>query len=200
MKSQGAWKFFVAVGLFVLLMGGVYWWQGHTETKERLDNQYNGFDFTYSGLYWTTEIIMRDQPILMTFRYHPRDALNVWKARTVVDPILKENPRKIWISLPPDADPKVVLAGVEIARITGERHNMLNIPTSSAFSAPLEGFDTPVKTCDDATPEEVVLVFVPHEENTIVRDGSCVILTYKNDDDSILVADRYAYMLLQIMN
>lgn len=119
----------------------------------------------------------------------------------VTGPLLEDVPAQLFISVDPDAGPQVVVAGVEIARITGSKYNLLNIPTRSALSRPAQTqVDIPIVHCGQATGEIAVIQFVQDPQaNAIVRDGNCIILFYRTPEEAVKVADRYAYMLLRIM-
>ena len=167
------------------------------------ENTYNGFNFRkVEGNLWVVRIDVRNQPYDIPFYHHPKDTLTVLKDRTATEPVFK-GPKEIVISVDPDAGSRVVIAGVEIARLTGSKYNLYNIPTSSALSKSTgENIDLPVVSCKDATEERTVIQFVQGKQNLIIRSDNnpnCVLLQYTTPQESIRVADRYAYMLLKIM-
>jgi hypothetical protein len=203
-KPGRVWPFFVAIAIIIIAIIGIAAYREHVRETEREANQYKGFDFTQvEGGLWVTRIQVGSQPYDIPFYFHPRDTLTVLIDPTVTEP-LANNPKEVIISIDPDANPKVVIAGVEIARITGSKYDLLNFDTSSALSRPAKGnIDIPVIDCRNATTDRVVLQFIEGSKNLLVRSDkypNCVILQYTDANESIRVADRYAYMLLQIMH
>jgi hypothetical protein len=200
--KTSAWKVFVAVALILILIAGIASWSAYRRDTQRDENQYHGFDFVEAaGGLWVTQIQVGDQPYNIPFYHHPRELEDILIDSTATDPLLRGAPREVYISVDPDAGSKVVIAGVEIARITGSRYNLLNLNTKSALSRPADGgVDVPIVTCADASADRVVLLFQQGPENMISREGSgCVVLSYTDVDESVRVADLYAYMLLRIM-
>jgi len=196
--------FFVAMIILIGLLVGYIWFKSHTAAKERELNRYNGFDFAQAeGGLWVTEIQVGKQPYTVPFYHHPRDLEDVLFDRNALVP-LQSAPREVFISLEPDAGSQVVIAGVEISRITGNKYNFYNLNTKGALTRlPTdEPLDLPVINCYNATPDRVVIQFVPAKQNVIVRsekNPSCILLNYQNATESIRVADKFAYMLLKIV-
>lgn len=193
-----------ALLIFGLIAGPLAYRRWKAE-KTREANQYHGFQFDQlpAGL-WQTEIIAKGQPYTIKFHYHPRDTENVSLEEGIVRTFFykKRQPKEIYITLPPDGGSQPVVAAVDISKLTGERYNLLNIPTRSALQAPSDLIDTPVITCADATNETSVFFFQQGPLDGIVRDQKnpfCIRFIYKNESESIRVADRFAYALLQIM-
>lgn len=198
-EKTRVWPFFAAFGILFILMISIYAFQSYRSQNIVMENRVNGFDFWESGEFWVTRIQVGTQPYDIPFYNHPRELTDIIVHEGVTDPLLKQTPQLVIISVDPDAGSQVVIAGVEIARLTGSRYDLLNLPTRSALSRAQEGIDTQVITCDDATNDTVVLQFVNDPDaNAIVKDGNCIILFYKTQEDSVRVADRYAYALLGI--
>ncbi|MBR9700459.1 hypothetical protein GOV11_01175 [Candidatus Woesearchaeota archaeon] len=196
-----AWKFFVAIALVAILIGGMYTYGSWRGNRQIAQDTYNGFYFRQSAEgFWVTQIVVQRQPYNIPFYNHPRDVADVPMQADATAPILIDRPLRIVIAVDPDASSEVVIAGVEIARITGERYNFLNIPTSSALTRlPEDLIEMPVMSCEDADNRTTVIQFVPGNTSMILRDGPCIRLFYTSSEDSIRVADRYAYRLLQIV-
>lgn len=194
----------LAFGIIILIIIGVVWYRAHTAASERKANQYNGFDFTPADGLWVARIQVGVQPYDIPFYYHPRDTLMVLVDPTAVEP-LANAPKEVYVSVDPDAGSKVVIAGVEISRITGSKYNLLNLETHGALSRPPADtkVDLPVVNCTSANPDRVVIQFVQGKQDVIARSDknpSCIILQYTDVNESVRVADRFAYMLLQIMH
>lgn len=177
-------------------------------THHSANSNYNGFTFQQvkSGnlLLWQTEIVVGNQPYTIPFYYHPTETAEVAMSKGVTDWFISaKHPGLIYITLDPDAGSTVVIAGVEISRITGHQYNLLNIDTRSALKAPTtDGSEAPVKTCADATSTQAVLSFDAGNNDIIYPDEKnpyCIHLEYADSIEATRVADRFAYGLLRIM-
>jgi hypothetical protein len=199
-KETTPWKFIAAFGILLVILVAVTAYQKYQQNQDREEDEFNGFEFAQAeGGLWVTRIEVGRQPYDIPFYYHPRETQDVIVDKTAVDPLLSGAPGEVYISVDPDANNRVVIAGVEIARITGSKYNLLNLNTKSALTKPVPAYDIPVVTCKDATEDRVVIQFVEDRANVIYREGNCIQLHYANANDSIKVADRFAYMLLRIM-
>jgi len=204
---------FVVAALFGPMM--YHRWQA---SKEHATNQYHGFDFTAvprgDTTFWVTQLDVKGQLYNIPFYYHPRDTERVILQKGVLKRFLDpaQKPPLITITVPRDGGSHPVVAGVEISRLTGFKYGLLDIETRSALQEPARaGLETPVVTCADASANMTVLSFDPGSQDLIVQDKKnpyCIHLFYENvtddnsqnaSDDSIRVADRFAYGLLQIM-
>ena len=200
------WKAFVAIGILALLLVSAAVYQSWKNQRVIAQNRYNGFDFAEAqGGLWVTRIQVGSQPYDIPFYHHPRELEGIVVRDHDADDLLtraNRTVRQVYLSVDPDAGAKVAaIAGVEIARIAGSKYDLLNLPTTGALTRPANvTVEYPILTCEDATNETVVIQLAPDPTaNAIVRNGNCVILFYRNADDAIRVADRYAYMLLGIM-
>jgi len=200
-EESGVGKFFLVIGIMCALVIALYAYKSWQVEQDRAENRYNGYDFALAKNIWVTRIELSGQPYDVPFYFHPRETESVIVHENVTDPLLKYPVNQVFISLDPDAGAIPVIAGVEIAKITGSKYNILNLPTQSALSRETETpVQVPIVRCEHAGNGTVVIQFVEDPTtNAIVSEGSCVILFYKNPEESKRVADRYAYMLLQIM-
>ena len=176
--------------------------------KARLDkHEYNHFQFIkQDDGFWYTKIQKGAQPYWVPFYYHPSELEDI-----PVDPNLREkffsirdNNGSIIITLDPDSeDNSIVIAGVEISRITGGRYDLLNVPTSSAFiKEPSTGSaetGTPIVTCAQADNNTMVIWITLSDNNIAYSYDNCIILEAETYEDMIRVADRTMYDLLGIM-
>jgi hypothetical protein len=197
-----------AVVMVVIIVGGVFYlrWSAARVTAA---NRYNGFDFlpVHQGslILWTTRIEVNGQAYDIPFYIHPRDVESVLLQQGVTDWLVRPElrPAVLYLTFPVNAGSSVVIAGVEISRITGYRYDLLNIETHGALQRPAgNGTNTAVITCADANLTVGVLSFEAGENNMIFRDTRdpyCLHIQYVNASESIRVADRFAYGLLRIM-
>lgn len=200
-EPRGTGKFFLALGIILLLVlaiQGYRQWDGQRQTDQW---SYNGYEFRQSSDgFWVTRIEVDGQPYNIPFYYHPTEVADILMDDRAAAPILVNRPREVVISVDPESNNRVVIAGVEIARITGHKYNLLNIPTSSALSRPINtAADIPVVTCADAGNGTTVIQFIHANTTAIVEEDSCILILYESPDDSIRAADKFAYRLLRIV-
>lgn len=180
------------------------------ERQELVDEyRYNGFTFMPEspepGAAWETELTVNGQAYSMLFHHHPSAVDAIPLEEGIVEQIIYERPRVLFLTFPPDAPSTLILAGVEISKITGDRngeYGVLQLPTRGAMQAPPAGNATfPVLTCANATSQAVIMSFDQGEQNRIYRDenANCIRLEYLTPDDAVRVADRFSYGLLQII-
>jgi hypothetical protein len=170
-------------------------------------NTYNGFQFVKNAdSTWTTNVSKGNQPYQIPFYYHPKELEDIGIEANLRDKFfaVRDNNGSIFITLDPDAgNNTIVIAGVEIARITGERFGLLSVPTHSAFIKKPENTTvdtgTPVVTCNSASSKVMVIWLTLSDKNVAYSQGNCVIVEFKSYTDSVKVADRLMYNLLGIM-
>jgi hypothetical protein len=197
------WKFFLAFGIVLLLIVGIVAWQKYSQQAQQEQNRYNGFDFSKAqGGLWVTRVEVRGQAYVIPFYNHPRDLEDIVRDPNATLPIYRR-PAEVAISVDPEAPSKVVVAAVEVSRLLGSKYNLFNLYTHSALSrAPSVPVDVPILDCNNATPDRVVIQFIEGKEDVITRwseNPNCIILQYTDANESVRVADKYAYMLLKVM-
>ncbi len=214
-QTTGSGRYFIAAAvIFVIIVFLIPLAQRliaeHRHAAALEKNRYHGFTFdeiTDGNLrYWQTELTVNQQPYTMQFHYHPRDVDTILLEDGITDELIRHRPRELYLTFPPDASSTLILAGVEISKITGDRrgeNGVLRIPTMGALQeAPQEGGASfPIITCANASQERVVIDFSAGTQNRIYRDRNpnCIIVEYTSPQDAVRVADRFSYELLQII-
>jgi hypothetical protein len=199
---KGVIAFFIAFGIILAVIVGIVAWNSYHNKALQAENSYNGFDFAQAqGGLWITRIEARGQPYDIPFYFHPRDTEDVIVDPKATAPIYA-NPAEVVISVDPNAPSKVVIGAVEISRLLGSKYHIFNLYTHSALSAPPPtAMDIPIIDCRNATAQRVVIQFIEGKDDVIAvgKNPNCIILQYTDANESVRVADRYAYMLLKIM-
>ncbi|MBN2459594.1 hypothetical protein JXB28_04890 [Candidatus Woesearchaeota archaeon] len=207
-KPVSTAKFLIICAVLAIVILGSVLIPRYLKNKEFEDNKYNNFEFvkTDDG-FWMTVVQKGVQSYRIPFYYHPRDLEDIGVERYLRAKFfeIKENGGQIFITLDPDStNNKIVIAGVEIARITGGKYDLLNVPTGSAFiKQPKEQSaetGTPIITCKNANNQTLVIWLTISDVNVISSEGYCVILEAKTYEDLIRGADRLMYHLLGIMD
>lgn len=165
---------------------------------------YNGFSFTQTGKYWLTYVELEGSPYEVPFYNHPLDVENIYYDEEITPFILYEPHKTFYIAVSDNVGSTPVLAGTNIARVTGRLYGM---PTKSALYVEEEMRDNessfPYKTCKDATSlEPVFWIHVNDVDKRIYRDSEnpyCIILGASDNEGILAVADVFVYKILQIM-
>lgn len=207
--SQGLIFILIIVAAIVVVFG-IFYYQHWSAEQTFEANTYNGFEFTKGGdeslTLWTTIISVKGKQFQVPFYYHPRETESVAMEPGITERFLRnENlPDEIYLTFQPGEGNQVIIAGVEISRITGYKYDLINIETHPALQWQPEGkSEYPVFTCAQATPDVAVLSFEPGAYNDIYEDSDnpyCIHFNYINANESIRVADRFVYGLLSIMS
>ncbi|MBN1275521.1 hypothetical protein JXA12_04495 [Candidatus Woesearchaeota archaeon] len=175
-------------------------------------SSYNNYDLAKreDGL-WYVRIVVNDQPYQVAMHHHPievelipaeQDAVDV--IRVMANRAAKGYDSEAIIAMDPEAPGALVIAGVEIARVVGEKFNIFNIPTSSAFTKqPTSGATaTPVLDCRDADEDTaVILIRVADDDRVAVPTNhpTCVVVQATTANKTIQAADRFVYALFGVI-
>jgi hypothetical protein len=205
-KKTGSLKFWILAAALIIFFLALVYVPKILHGQEAENNRYNGFDFYKAGDgFWYTVVQKGAQPYEIPFYYHPKELEDI-----VIEPGIKdkffdmvENNGTIFIVVDPDAESKAVIAGVEIAKITGRGYQLLNVPTYSAFSKEptnmTTNVETPILNCAAANNKTLVVGLVLTSRNVIYSQDYCIRLEAASYDDMVRVADRMMYNLLGIM-
>ncbi len=189
-------QFIVFVLVIAAIAYAVYKFTAPADTHQY--DKYNGYDFMYDEeqKLWFSTLQIEEQPFIIPFYFHPKDLEYIPVQKDIEDTLYQKKPKNVIITLPFNDTSSIVIAAIELSKITGERFKILEIPTSSAFNEYLQGF--PLATCDNSSDDTLVINFEKSETSRIRSEGRCIILEYAQNE-SIKVADNLAYHILKIM-
>lgn len=206
-KNSTFYLILISSVLILTLLGLIFVPQYFREAKLESD-KYNHFEFVQQADgFWYTVVNKGDQPYSIPFYYHPRDLEDVIVAENVRQKFfdVRDKGGMIYITLDPDSESnKIIIAGVEIARITGDRYGLLNVATKSAFTHPPSNASvntaTPIKTCNDADNRTLVVWLTVSNKNLVSAVGNCIVVEAKDYNETVRVADRLMYSLMGVMS
>lgn len=206
-KKKQNIQFIIFTGVILIIFLAIVFVPRFIQKANLEKNKYNGFDFAKSSDgYWYTVVQKGNQPYQISFYYHPRDLEDIPVEANLRDKFfnIRDNNGTIYITMDPDGNNNtIVVAGVEIAKITGKGYNLLNVDTHSAFikkpNSTAVDTITPVVTCGQANNKTMVIWITLSNKNIAYSYGNCVILEAKTYGDMVRVADRMMYNLLGIM-
>ena len=161
---------------------------------------YNDFNFQrgVDGFYYVElNTMFGDQ--IVPFYYHPNNLTNIDFNKTALDALrqiqLNDGNVKIAIDAEFKNDSHIIVAGVEISKITGR---VFGMPTTSAFTQPI-GDVNKSYTCEDANNSSFVILFNKSNEKNIQYTNFCTILNAPNGKDAIMLADLFVFSALGVM-
>lgn len=187
----------IVVGILVLVLIGLQF-HGYEMNKD----SYNNFRFYQKGMFWATFIEKDGMLTEIPFYYHPRELEEYVHQPGLEDLLLKHN-GSVLITLDPDLNSTAVQAAVQVSRMTGERFNILNLPTQVGITNLPEGSagnsTYPIVTCDDADNTTVVVWLKVGMVNSLYNSGNCIIIEGTDEQQLIRGAEKLDYLLLGIM-
>lgn len=183
----------------------------HAEQRELERNSYNNYEFKeWEGGLWTVNVEVNGIPMSILMHYHPQEVDTIPVEQEAVDIINAAATKvavtgkgRLFLTMNPDAPGGVVIAGVELAKVLGEKFNIYNIPTKASFSRPKENYSgVPVVTCEDAVNDTYVIYIREHDNDFVgVPEGfpQCIVVQGTDINQTIKAADRFVYALFNII-
>ncbi len=109
--------------------------------------------------------------------------------------------KQVYMTFNPDlSNGDLLIAGGEIVRVLGSGDGgIYHLPVTGTFTKQIEGSETIVKTCNDASLENAVIMLDIGEENKIYNNKNCIVLEGKDYTNLIRVADRFLLKLVGVM-
>ncbi|MGV8150712.1 MAG: hypothetical protein ACP5NV_03225 [Candidatus Woesearchaeota archaeon] len=154
---------------------------------------------------WYIDLSIRKKPYIVPFYYTPFEVEDIYIDNNTLATFgnyLKENPGGLlYISVNPNETSKIVISGVEIARLLGTKYEIFKFDVRSAVHyKPYANFtDYPVATCTEALPKRMIIVLNITGRNEIITKGNCIMLNSVDANESVRVADYFSYRLLGII-
>jgi hypothetical protein len=195
-----------AVSLVVIIIMATLFFSNR-QTSQVDYSTYNNFEFTKLETGWQTLVQKDEQLFQVPFYNHPLDITNVSYEQRITTDLLElfrtTSPvRTVWLAVPPESSSSTVLAGVNVARITGRFYGA---STQSAFfgsNATTEGnFSRPLINCDVANFRNVVIYFNESASDNSVQyvDNFCIEISGTDSDGLLASTDYLGYKLLGIV-
>ncbi len=199
----------IIIGIVIIaFLSAVFIIKPGQDTQKYKDSDYeiyNGFVFDQSGDFWITNIELNGIPYEAPFYNHPLDVQDTPYDESITPFILETGHSNFIIAVSDNVGSTPVLAGANIARITGK---LYGIPTSSALYATPDQRDEnqtgfPYVDCSDATRlTPIFWINVNDTTQSIYRDqnnSNCIIVGATNNDEILESSDVFAYHILQII-
>ncbi len=195
--QEKAVKWFLII-LAVLFIAFLLFITYYTTTKQsEIAFDYNGFSFEKDkvfGYQLKLYINQADYPAIIQVRNKPQDLEDI----PIDDIAFLAEAKQIYVTLDPakNLTGKTTIAALEIDAILDNPY-LYEIPVNSSFTQ--EYGNTTIKTCEDATTEEVIIELMLSEETTVTVVEKCIQIKGKTEEDIIRGADRLILTLLGVM-
>ena len=184
----------IIVGFFI---AGSLAGDGTDEGPEISYKKYNGFNMINISGMWYTQIQLPDSENVhdIEMRNSPWEVEHVPISEDVMAPTL--NSSLIYLTIDPNMTSLGVVAMIEVGRITGDKYDLLNIPTRGALTE--KGKGAPYVTCQNATEDTRVILFRTADATQVWEDEGCIIVEGTNATQLVKAADRFTYQLMGVI-
>lgn len=140
-----------------------------------------------------------DNSFLVPFHYHPDNVSDLFLDQQIAPSFIAlARNTSVALSFSPTEKGGIIVAGVDLARILGNKDALFGLNVHSAFSEPFANSTVPVLTCIDANPEQWVVLFTSSNTTQGTISGNCVIIEYASAEEAIRLIDKLTYQLLGI--
>ena len=196
------------IALIVIALVVSYFMVNNAKASSDTKITYNNYVFTkQADSTWLLQLSIKNVPYDIPFYYNPTQINNV----TIDDNAISEfvhyersNPGGIiYMSFDPDQNSKIVIAGVEIARILGQRYNIFNFDVRSSFYrdsniSNVSATGRPIVDCSNATNTTMIVMMIVDNENRVSAANNCIVIKSVDVNSSIMVADALSFKILTI--
>ena len=196
----------VAFGVFVYFLKN----NKNLETEQYLQGDvnivYNYYKFSkLEDNKWYLDLTIREKPYIIPFYYNPFETEEIYMdnntMKAIANHMAQHTGGRIYISVDPNESSKIVISGVEIARLLGTKYEIFNFDVKTAVHyKPYENFtEYPVATCANVKPTALVIVLNVTGKNEIVTKNNCIMINSVDQNESIRVADYFSFRILGII-
>ncbi|MEM4755873.1 MAG: hypothetical protein QW594_01955 [Candidatus Woesearchaeota archaeon] len=196
-KAERRKKILLALVTAFLMISSILAVVTYNQEQQATALEYNGFNFiqqqTKDGLFWSIKINKKQ----FLFQWHPSQLEEI--PFTSTKPLLTES-QKIAISSP---NPKSL--GETQANDLAYGIYMLDNHLKAIGKEVVHGlsdatgFDIPKITCEDASPQMPVIVFMYANQTAVSVEQNCILLIGRSSTELLMISERMQYELLGVM-
>lgn len=154
---------------------------------------------------WYLDLSIKNKPYLIPFYYTPFQIEDIYMDNNTMPALAQfknlKAPKIMYISINPLAPSKIAVAAFEIKRLLGINYDIFNFEVYYGIHYLHEAnyTDFPVATCKDARPDRIIMIINVTGENTIRTENNCIHINSRSINESVRVADAFAFRLLGIV-
>ncbi len=200
-KQKRQTRSFIIVSLFFVgIIAAIFFmiFLNMEEEDSIKEYQYNGFNvLNISGRWYTTvNVEGRNRSHTIEMHYGPMEVDSIPLDPQALPAIFRT--QKVYLTVDPDASSHSVIGMVEVGKFLGQTYDFYNIPSEAAFTKEND-MGRPVITCENATPQTVVLDFRVTNKTSIDLEDNCIIVQGATNQDIIRASNRLGYALAGII-
>lgn len=174
--------------------------------KQKYD-VYNHFEFEKSNNYWQTSVQYNNYVTPITFTSHPLDLEDIYFNENISSYVLNQPHAGFIIAIKEDSGSVPVIAGINIARILGERFYGFEV-NSALYVEPdmINQTNTtiPIVNCNNATTSRPIIFIDINSDKPLIdfspENKNCIVIKSSSEKEDILrMADLFVYKILEIM-
>ncbi|MCF7866711.1 hypothetical protein K9L67_04775 [Candidatus Woesearchaeota archaeon] len=198
-----AWYYLFAALIVILIVVLIFIFNNDKSNVFVSGDSYNGFVFNQldDGL-WETEIktIYGDMPVI--FHYNPKELETYYFNTSAIKDVneVKDNNGFFFVALNPlvDESGSVAIAGIEVAKIASKVVGF-GEKTKSALTQRDPENPSNVASCEEASSIAYVLEFDVGNESGIFIEPYCARLIGKDFEETVRLADAFAFHMVGVM-
>jgi len=213
-KKEGTKAVWYLVGALVVIAAILVigaWTSVDQDPGNDCDEEYNNFCFIEQNDLWSVRVMVNGQPYRVAVHHLPGELEDIPVDPQAVETIQalstmanQTGDGRLFITMNPEAPSGVAIAGVEIAKITGERYDIYDIPTRAGLTKRPESVskDTPIVDCSSSGNETFVVYLREHDQNYVgvpEQYPQCIVIQGTDADEVVKSADRFLYALFGVM-
>lgn len=213
-KNEGGKAVWYLVGALVVIAAILVigaWDSVDNGASQGCDAEYNNFCFVQQDDLWSVRVMVNGQPYRIAVHHLPEELEDIPVDPKAVETIQalstmvnQTGEGRLFITMNPEAPSGVAIAGVEIAKITGERYDIYNIPTRAGLTKKPESVskETPIVDCSSSGNETFVVYLREHDQNYVgvpEQYPQCIVIQGTDADEVVKSADRFLYALFGVM-
>ncbi|MGM5488913.1 MAG: hypothetical protein ACQESG_08290 [Nanobdellota archaeon] len=193
---------FLIVGIFIVAIIAailaMMFLDLNQEEQTVREHQYNGFNVLNISDRWftTVQVEGKNRSHTIEMHYGPMEVDEITMDPQVIPTILQAN--KVYLTVDPDASSHSVIAMVEVGKFLGQTYDFYNIPSEAAFTKENQQ-GRKVITCQNATPQSIVLDFRVTNQTRVELEQNCILVQGESKDDIIRASNRLGYALAGII-
>lgn len=206
-SSSSSGTLIAIIAILVILLVAGFLFVRPLLIKEKYSS-YNNFEFEQSNNYWQTYVEYNGYLTPITFTSHPLDLEDIDYETNITSFVLTQPHASFTISMRDDVGSVPVIAGVNIARILGERFYGFNVNSALYFDDHMKNSTNttiPIVSCNDATSiNPIIFIDVNATKNSIKfsdENSNCIVVSSvtSTKENVLSMADLFVYKILEIM-
>jgi hypothetical protein len=194
---------FGIVTIFIIIIFVLFKIPDSSNNNTITESMYNGYPLIKYENQWFIKVFIpeKNQSYDIEMRNSPFEVENISFNNISYTLNKIVNSQSIYLTVDPELSSLAVVGMIELSRVTGQRYDLYNIPTTGAITYSTNFTDpgTPIITCDNSTSKNLVILFELDSMNQIYLRDDCIVVSGKTEEDLVKTTDRLVYTLLGVI-